>query len=128
MLPCTAPSTATPANIGQTGLGTHQAYLWQVATRSAQRMRPGSYFRPIWQSASALHNRRSEAGRREISQLGRQGNSGSQMQARQACMHAPPSNSAVFSPRLPHLSGLPWDSSAAARLDSSSARRACSAG
>lgn len=28
----------------------------------------------------------------------------------------------------PHLSGLPWDSSAAARLDSSSARRGCSGG
>lgn len=30
--------------------------------------------------------------------------------------------------RLPHLSGLPWDSSAAARLDSSSARRGCRGG
>lgn len=35
-----------------------QAHLWQVATRSAQRMRPGSYLRPIWQSARALHSGR----------------------------------------------------------------------
>ncbi len=31
-----------------------QPHPWHVATRRAQRISAGSYFRPIWQSASAL--------------------------------------------------------------------------